>query len=134
MRQVGFINIIFIITLLFVIIALGLLFNNNIPPTPLNIAIIIATAFGIFVLLKLVLVAKYNVSRLILAFVNFIGFMIVLIGTAVPFIFGFATINILIAIGIAVSGFFLIMSAQITRAVINTADYAREILIKLSQK
>jgi hypothetical protein len=60
MRQVGFINIIFIISLLFVIIALGLLFTSNIPPTPQNIAIIIATAFGIFVLLKLVLVAKYS--------------------------------------------------------------------------
>jgi hypothetical protein len=75
----------------------------------------------------------YGVAKSICSLVTFAGWATIVIGVIVV-LFAFAAdsnlglLAIPSGVGLAAAGFFLIMGAQVTKAAVDTADYAREIL------
>ena len=80
--------------------------------------------------------SRYNTVRTVSAFIEFIGWMAVMFGVSASIsaftselAFGFVElIAMLPGLGITMSGLVIIMGAQLTAAMVDTADYTREIL------
>ena len=79
---------------------------------------------------------NYGVARTVCTIVECIGWVIVLVGAGVVILslfergsFGANVYSgIISGVGMAVTGFFMIMGAQVTRANVDNADYTREIM------
>lgn len=88
---------------------------------------------------------EYGVAKVVSSVVSFIGWGLVIVGAFFMVLFplaqgsqsrygGISWFAILPGLGTAVSGFLLIMGAQVTNAAIDTADYTRELLKTMSRK
>ena len=72
---------------------------------------------------------SYGTSILIAKFISFIGWIAVVAGIALVLSGGFFIFGISSTISIISSGFMLILGGQITRAVVDNANYTKQILI-----
>ncbi|MDO3380253.1 PDZ domain-containing protein [Geoalkalibacter halelectricus] len=82
---------------------------------------------------------KYGVTLALCSLFSFVGWAIVFLGFLAAFA-GFASegrfslMVVLPMLGVSVTGFFIIMGAQVTRATVDNADHTREILKALRSK
>ena len=79
---------------------------------------------------------KYGVARVVSGFGQFLGWILVAIGIILLFISAAEETGVagfLVALGISVSGLYLVMMAQFVHATVDNADSTREIL-RLMQK
>lgn len=81
--------------------------------------------------------STYGTSRMIATFVSFVGWVVVGISALIILVSlakstgpygGFALIGLFPALGGVVSGLFLVMTGQLTRATLNTADNTGQML------
>jgi len=86
-------------------------------------------------------VSRYKTAIFVSQVVAFFGWVLVIIGLlfAVVELFsnssrGVSLIAMLPGLGAAVSGLFLVMGGQITRATVDNADHTRELLNRLTDK
>lgn len=87
---------------------------------------------------------EYGVAKGVSSVTSFIGWGLVILGVFVglsPLMEGsqsryggISWLAVLPGVGTAVSGFLLIMGAQVTKATVDTADYTRELLKAMRQK
>lgn len=88
--------------------------------------------------------SDYGVARGVCSLVAFFGWVLVLVGGSVTIMAivngtnarygGFSLLAILPGLGTVVSGFLMIMGAQVTRATVDNADHTREILQAISKQ
>jgi hypothetical protein len=77
---------------------------------------------------------KYGTARGVASFIEFVGWLVVIIGVFVGFLGGSSNaglVGILIGAAVAFSGLMLIASAQVVRATVDTADNTQHMVTLL---
>ena len=86
--------------------------------------------------------SDYEVTRLIASSISFLGWAI-FIGGVVLALMGMSSgapmclrfvFSLLPALGVAITGLFLVVAGQVTRATVDSADHTREILSIIKEK